>query len=300
MVDPMVDPAESQKVIRAPEPFKQLLEEEFQSLSQFLASLDPKISRKEVHDLRVLSRRLRAALGLVIDLEKNKTNLFFLKCLKKMTQILGPVRSCDVSEKMLTLEGAGDLKSKIEPFKFAQEILKEKRKKLRKKMIKNFKRGEIFKLAQAGKQRKILGKLEMSQFEKALERKVYKAAVRLLKGWHRFKRNLSLSQLHQLRVDLKKWRYLIEIKEKCVGSDLQNLLQEVKTLQEHVGNIHDLEVLQEHLSTPAVLKKASQKKLKSELKDFLISLESEMQKQISQFYNEGEKVLVNLLPLRSL
>ena len=107
-----------------------------------------------------------------------------------------------------------------------------------------------------------------------------------------------MSRLHALRIDLKKWRYLLEIKEKCLGLDLKNVLPQLRSLQNHLGDIHDIEVLWDHLSQPDL--QAVKKKTRSAWKELLDQLESEMDKKMADFYNEGEKYLVQLLPLRSL
>lgn len=285
---------------RSMDSFQKLLQSELQELSQSLLNLSVKSSRKEIHDLRVLTRRLRAVFAVMNSLEESEISWMFQKRLRKLTQVLGPVRSCDVCEKIVLERLPDTLADKAKAFEFVPLYLNENRKKLRSKLLKELKNDGLYKLSHEKLQKKVFEKSDLSNFGTALERKIKKSGMRLLKSWHHFRQKTSLSRLHEVRIDLKKWRYLLEIKKECLGVDLQEMLPEIRSLQDYLGNIHDLEVLQQSLNHKQLMKLSIKNKQKRDWESFLGLLESETEKQVAEFYREGEKYLVHLLPLRSL
>lgn len=294
----MNEPAQASIEVKGADCFRKMLQTQFEGLHSQLLNVSSKISRKEVHSLRVLSRHLRASFAVLEYLQGNEWAETFMGRLRQLTRILGPVRSCDVSEKILRLRLASVAEANAALLQDALVMLEKRRKKTRRDFMRDLKRFEILKLGKVKKHREILDEIDLESLEKAVERKEQKASMRLLKSWHRFRQKTSMSRLHALRIDLKKWRYLLEIKEKCLGINLQNNLSQLRFLQNHLGDIHDIEVLWEHLSQPDL--QAVKKKARSAWKELLAQLESEMDKKMADFYNEGEKYLVQLLPLRSI
>ncbi len=296
----MKELAESHLKSNEVERFQKLLEKSLDQLSASLPSLDLKSSRKHIHDLRILSRRLRAFSGVLVYIEKNEETAFFHKSLRDLTRILGAVRSCDVSHKIFKEKLDAELSKKAKELYFVEEYFQKERKKLRSQLLKDVAKYRLLKLTRIEFRRKLDVRLEVESFKKAIERRVRKASMNLLKSWRYFCHKTTLSRLHEVRIDLKKWRYLLELKEECLGANLKNVLEPLRKLQEHLGDIHDLEVLLNYLGKRPCQRIAAKKKLKKEWADFLAHIESEIERKVTDFYNEGEHYLVQLLPMRSL
>lgn len=62
----------------------------------------------------------------------------------------------------------------------------------------------------------------------------------------------NVTQLHDMRIACKRLRYLLEIFGVAFGDDLEPFIEEVSTLQDILGDIHDCDVqipmLEEHLA----------------------------------------------------
>jgi CHAD domain-containing protein len=69
-----------------------------------------------------------------------------------------------------------------------------------------------------------------------------------------------VGQLHALRIEFKKFRYTVEYFREVLGSESKGIIDELKTLQDHLGDLNDAEVatqiLQEFLKDQ--VKKAKQ------------------------------------------
>ncbi len=52
----------------------------------------------------------------------------------------------------------------------------------------------------------------------------------------------SLPQLHALRIEFKKFRYTLEFFREVLGSESKGIIDEVKTMQDHLGDLNDAEI----------------------------------------------------------
>lgn len=295
----MKDLAQTNSIaVKSVECFRTMLESQFKDLNRLLLAANSKISRKDAHSLRVLSRHLRATFAILEYLQGEEWAETFMNRLRQLTRALGGVRSCDVSEKMLADKLVALPEERGLLLQDSLSMLEKRRIKARREFMKDLKYYEVLKLAKVKKHEEILEEINLDNLDQAIERKEQKSSMRVLKSWHRFRQKTSLARLHALRIDLKKWRYLLEIKEKCLGLDLKETLSKIRFLQNHLGNIHDIEVLWDHLSQPDL--KAVKRKTRTAWKELLSQLESEMDKKVAAFYNDGEQYLVQLLPLRSI
>jgi hypothetical protein len=53
----------------------------------------------------------------------------------------------------------------------------------------------------------------------------------------------SIQDLHELRLALKRFRYALELFRPCYGSGLEQRLEALKGLQDHLGDMNDCEVV---------------------------------------------------------
>ena len=176
-------------------------------------------TRKNVHELRITLRRIRAALWLI---EHGSPRISFGKLpssLRKLGQVLGEQRELDVAIKDAT--------------QYHLKTKKLKSQRLSKKQM-------LFSKIESKHRKKILRKLETAtrklQHHSDLNLQVGLTRMRgRLIPWVR-KARINDSDLHELRITAKKARYVLE----AIGRPVQPL----RNLQAPLGRGHDLEVLQ--------------------------------------------------------
>jgi len=54
--------------------------------------------------------------------------------------------------------------------------------------------------------------------------------------------NASLEQLHALRIEFKKLRYTVEFFREVLGEQSQQVISDLKTIQDHLGDLNDAQV----------------------------------------------------------
>src|SRR5262249_1290141 len=59
----------------------------------------------------------------------------------------------------------------------------------------------------------------------------------------------DLLMLHALRVEFKRLRYTVALFEDVLGSQIDDFVKELKTIEDHLGRINDIHVQQEHLQS---------------------------------------------------
>lgn len=221
---------------------------------------------EELHDMRVAVRRMRAAAKIFeayLDSEQLEPHL---KGLRRTLGSLGDVRDLDVFRekaekylKTLPPEHEHDL----DPL-FA--VLTEEREKARKNMIdyldsekyRAFKRD--FSDALASPETLILS--VTNKKHDALPHRVREvlplilyarlADIRAYSEWMEGL-YLPVERLHRLRIAAKGMRYTLEFFESVLGEDAKNLIKELKTFQDQLGDLHDtvvaLDLLGSYLRT---------------------------------------------------
>ena len=186
------------------------------------------LSPKEVHDLRVVTRRLRASLVLLND-QPDQTHLLKLyRTLSKLGKALGAQRELDVA-----LQDARHYSLDTSDLRKSHRKLRDKvRDKLNSK-----RRKRIFR--QLRKINTDLQSRKTIRLEKAFDRH--------LKEANRWKHQelKDLKQLHELRIAIKKFRYALE----ALGRPVQPL----RKLQNLLGRVHDLEILQRSVGRNAAV-----------------------------------------------
>lgn len=202
--------------------------------SEVLKTSDP----EAIHDLRVVSRRFRAAVGLFEPWMPSKSASLLKKRSRKLTRLLGALRNIDEAIlffRLHTPAGSG------EGYQICR-ILSEKRP----RELARIKRG-------------------LNAFDgRRLDRKVQKAAsgmdenngrdtlpayfssscIRLFQPIHDLL-PLATSReqrgsRHLLRIAIKKWRYFFEIVAPVLGSDADSILGLLKEYQTLLGRMNDV------------------------------------------------------------
>ncbi|HWU44825.1 MAG TPA: CHAD domain-containing protein [Bdellovibrio sp.] len=180
-----------------------------------------KISFKKVHELRILTRKFRAALWIA---EKNRVKppRKIKKQLRSMGRRLGQCRQIDVL--------IGD----AETYHFSTRRLQKQKQKVQKKLVHHLEKEKLKSLQK--ELLRICAKVKLSSSSSYLKRSI---AHPLQKWPQNFPSDKA--KLHALRIEAKKIIYRLSLLEVKPAP--------LKKLQKHLGRVHDLEVLAKHFST---------------------------------------------------
>jgi CHAD domain-containing protein len=207
---------------------------------------------EELHDMRVATRRMRAALQVFGDYLDEKTWAPFDKGLRRTGRVLGEVRDLDVFwEKTqgyldsLPPERRDELAPLQAVWKTARDQARDRLlgyldSKRYRKFTQSF--GEFLKTRgpdsagipdEAGipKPRRLRHIAPVILYQRL-------AAMSAFEEWMTGP-NIPLARLHQLRIASKGLRYALEFLEEVLGAEAAVLIKEMKTLQDHLGDLQD-------------------------------------------------------------
>ncbi len=207
---------------------------------------------EELHDMRVATRRMRAALrvfGDHLDLERMRP---FIKGLRRTGRVLGAVRDLDVfwekTQRYLdTLPPARQ--GELDPLRAVWETERER---ARERMLvyldsdryARFKEqfGEFLRTPGTGAlpATSARGEPLPHRLRHVVPVAVYRrlAAVRAYDEWVTGP-DVPLERLHQLRIAAKGLRYTLEFFREVLGPETRTLIDEMKGLQDHLGDLQD-------------------------------------------------------------
>jgi CHAD domain-containing protein/uncharacterized protein YjbK len=207
---------------------------------------------EELHDMRVATRRMRAAFGVFTDYVSSEAAAPYLKGLRRTGRKLGAVRDLDVfwekTEHYLKGLSAGR-EMDLEPL---HVVWQRERDRDRDKMTAyldsgryaRFKEGfgTYLQSPQAGELPLSPGGIEPRphrlRFVAPLLIYQRLAAVQAYEGWVTGP-DVPLERLHALRIAAKGLRYTFEFFEEVLGSEARALIEQIKGLQDHLGDLHD-------------------------------------------------------------
>ena len=207
---------------------------------------------EELHDMRVATRRMRAAFqvfGYYLDMDKMRV---FLKGLKRTGHTLGAVRDLDVfwektQHYLETLPP--ERQNDLEPLRVVWEAERERD---RSKMVAyldgaryvQFKErfGEFLQTPGAGELPPFseTGEPVPNRLRHVVPVLVYQrlVAVRAYDEWVTGA-DVPLERLHQLRIAAKGLRYTLEYFQEILGPEAKDAIKEIKELQNHLGDLQD-------------------------------------------------------------
>jgi CHAD domain-containing protein len=207
---------------------------------------------EELHDMRVATRRMRAALQVFGDYLDEKTWAPFDKGLRRTGRILGEVRDLDVFwEKTqryldsLPPERRNDLAPLQAVWRLAHDQAHERLlsylnsdRYLRfKESFNEFLKTRIvdsppgLDSAPVPKPRRLRHIAPVVLYQRLAEMSAFEE-------WMTGP-NVPLARLHQLRIASKGLRYSLEFLEEVLGAEARELIKEMKTLQDHLGDLQD-------------------------------------------------------------
>ncbi len=211
---------------------------------------------KHVHDMRVATRRMRSILQLLGEYFKTKPVEQFEASLKAIAQALGEVRDLDVMIENLTRfqetlppEDQSALQKPI-------GILSEQRDKRRKKLnsaldkkdyghfVANF--SEFVANAKAAARTLPVGDGVPTEARHILPVAVYERLA-TVRAYDHALEDADDEQLHMLRIEFKRLRYLLSIFSDILGKPGTDFVNEIKVVQDHLGGLQDAFIAQAQL-----------------------------------------------------
>jgi CHAD domain-containing protein/transposase-like protein len=206
---------------------------------------------EELHDMRVATRRLRAAFAVFEQAFDPKATKPHLKGLRAAGRALGHARDMDV-----ILEKAVHYLDELPPedrpgmqplIQFWQDERAQAREDmlthLNSQKFSNFLHKFNIFVNTPG-----LGALPIQQ-EPPAPYRVREVAPALIytrleavRAYETILANATIAQLHTLRIECKRFRYTVEFFHEVLGEQTKAIIDELKNLQDHLGDLHDADV----------------------------------------------------------
>ena len=208
---------------------------------------------EELHDMRVATRRLRAAFNIFSQAYKPKEVKQHLKGLRATGRALGRVRDLDVFiEKVIsyqeTRNNTGEPMPGLDPLIV---YLRHERETARDKLFSHLD-GEGYrkfmedfnKFLHSGVPKKIPEGDEIPEPSHvyALAPILIYTRLSVVRSYQEIIEHATINQLHMLRIDIKLLRYTLEFFREVLGDEAKGLIELLKTVQDHLGELHDSDV----------------------------------------------------------
>jgi CHAD domain-containing protein len=201
-----------------------------------------------VHQARVASRRLREAIPVLASGIKGAKPKKSLGKIKRLTRALGTVRELDV-----TIQLIDELVSKETLPRPAFEAVRGRvvaeRDRRRAVMLKRLDQVNLDKLERRlATMGELLAEADSEGWRDALGARILKRSKSLSAAMAEAGRMYAPEQLHQVRIAAKKLRYAIELAKDTGVKSAAAPLRLLKRVQDTLGRLHDLQVLQTHVA----------------------------------------------------
>jgi CHAD domain-containing protein len=215
------------------------------------------IDSEELHDMRVATRRMRAAFDIFSEAFDAKAIRPHLKGLKATGRALGQVRDMDVFiEKAISYQQglSEEYRMGLDPLlrAWCQE-----RELHRSQMLSHLdsSRYQIFKhsfnifLQTPGEgNSQTANALTGHQLVRDFAPVLIYNRLGSVRAFEPLLVNASLEQLHALRIEFKKLRYAVEFFQEVLGKQAKDVINELKKIQDHLGDLNDARVATQMIS----------------------------------------------------
>ncbi|MFN2211786.1 MAG: CHAD domain-containing protein [Anaerolineales bacterium] len=204
---------------------------------------------EELHDMRVATRRMRAAFEVFGEAFNRKALKIHLKGLRATGRALGRVRDLDVfmekaQQYLDTLPQ--EQRDGLDPL---LTLWKEERRSDRIEMLAylnsedyaTFKRRFLTFVSTPGAGAKVIPANHPYQVQHVVPILVYTRLASVLSFGTTID-SATTDQLHALRIEFKKLRYTLEFFSEVLGEESKGLITEIKSLQDHLGDLNDADV----------------------------------------------------------
>lgn len=206
---------------------------------------------EDVHQMRVATRRMRSAFRLLGEYYKVKPVRPYIRQIKKLARLLGRVRDldvmiCDLEQTCgtLDLEGQAGFNSIIEK-------LNKKRAQAREKLVAyldsenylDFVNGFAKFVTQNGKSAVPIEAEEVAPYQvRHVLPTLLHEHLSVVRAYENVLENAEDATLHALRIEFKRLRYATAYFKDVLGSSGGDFIDEIKTIQDHLGRFNDISV----------------------------------------------------------
>jgi CHAD domain-containing protein len=248
-----------------------------------------------LHQARVATRRLRAALPLIASGSRQKK---LEHAVRKLTRALGPVRELDVELQLLEeMQASGEV-PRPAVARLRRAVLEERRTLHRDMLaqLEDYDVGRLRKRALSATRKRVEQRAATSRdpaqrlaarARAARRAAVVAAAVGDAGGLY------LPDRLHRVRVAVKKLRYALEVVASLGGARVDAQVRALKQVQDLLGRMHDLEVLIARTRDVQGSSSAPTLKLSGELDRLVRRLENEC-RQLHGRYSATRPALIKL------
>ena len=199
-----------------------------------------------IHDLRVATRRLRAALELWLAARSDRRLERSRKTFRRLGKRLGSLREIDVN-----IEELSAIRERRPPSAAALEMVLaaelRRRRKREKRLGRELERTDLSELAddvRSDVEDAADAKLGAEPLSSMARRELDSRLPRLMTLCDRARLRPTPRSLHLLRIDLKKFRYSVELCAPAYdGRRAPHLIARLKKLQDALGSAHDADAL---------------------------------------------------------
>jgi len=206
---------------------------------------------EELHDMRVATRRMRAAIDVFGESFEPKVIKAHLKGLRATGRALGRVRDMDVF-----MEKAQHYLDSlpIDQHQGLEPLLRhwqEERDKDRSEMIRHlnskdyaaFKRKFLAFLSTPGAgARSTSSGIPVPHLVEQIAPVYIYDRLAAVRAFGLILPSASIQQMHALRIEFKKFRYTLEFFREVLGPEAKGIIDEVKIMQDHLGDLNDADV----------------------------------------------------------
>lgn len=217
-------------------------EEVWKVLPKAIAGDDP----KAVHDARVASRRLRAAMDGAAGAFPKPWFRSLHKSAKTITRSLGKVRDQDVLLARLSAGREAADPAMRPALDLLIERIETERDEARDALEDTFTRSRLRRLRKESRTRFAIARQKDRQLEDALPERAREQIDARVSELLAFQGTVSETDdaetFHDARIAVKRLRYTLELFEEAVGAEATHLIGDLKGLQELLGDLHDLDV----------------------------------------------------------
>jgi CHAD domain-containing protein len=231
-----------------PLPLVRLFERRTRALRRHLSAA---IAGKDtgVHQARVASRRLREAVPVLTEgLHHSKAGKAQRK-IRRLTQALGSVRELDVTLHLIDELGERPGVPRPALAEVRAHVI-EDREQRRKVMLERLEDVDTDKLGRRleAVRQALMHPTPGHNWRAALALRIAKRGRRLDKAIEAAGQIYAPESLHQVRIAAKKLRYSLEIADESGVVPCAPTLRAIKRVQDALGRLHDLQVLQHHVA----------------------------------------------------
>jgi CHAD domain-containing protein/transposase-like protein len=212
---------------------------------------------EELHDMRVATRRMRAAFDLFEQAFDPKIIRRHLRGLKATGRALGAVRDMDVFIEKANHYMEGLSPEQCQGLEILVEAWQEQRETAREAMLAHldspdyasFKRKFNNFVQTPGKGVRLLSpECPVPPLARDAAPVLIYSRFGAVRAYDQILESATLEQLHALRIEFKKLRYAVEFFREILGKEAKSVINVLKTMQDHLGDLNDAQVATQLLS----------------------------------------------------